>query len=352
MGASPTCSVVIPHLKGSRPLLACLQALHTTPDPPQILLVDNASHDGSVEQAVTAFPGIGVVTAPENLGYAGACNLGLGAATGSWCIFLNDDAVLAPGTLRRLVRRMEEDRDPATLILQPSLRSSGEPWRFDYAGAAGGLIDRWGYPFALGRLFDACEADEGQYAGEHALAWASGCCMIGATERFRSLGGFEDSFFAHFEEIDLCWRHRRMGGRIRSVPEGLVYHMGPSTLPAGARKTYLNFRNSLWTLRRNLPLARLTGVLFVRFLMDAAAALRFLFGGRAGEAFAVARGWVSGIAARPWGPVKPPPRESAPHDGAGTYGGSIVVARYLYGRRTATELRSRVEGWEEGTDAA
>ncbi len=345
MSRPPRCSVIIPHLRGTRPLLACLQALFDTETALQVVLVDNASTDGSVEAARAAFGEIEVVRAPENLGYAGACDLGLQRARSRWCVFLNDDAVAAPGTMQALVERLESDPRGSELILQPALRSSSDPGRFDYAGGAGGLLDRWGYPFALGRLFDEREQDSGQYLEPGPLAWASGCCMAGATSRFMGLGGFEEAYFAHFEEIDLCWRHRRMGGRIAPLPSAVIYHMGPSTLPEGGMKTRLNFRNSLWTLRRNLNPARLALVLAGRLVLDGAAALRWLLVGRPGQAAAVLRGWAGGLLRRPWRGVEPPPGERGPRPADGVYAGSAAAARWLRGARTASELLGRTGGW-------
>jgi GT2 family glycosyltransferase len=340
------CSVVIPHLQGEAPLLACLRALHEQPAAGgvEIVLVDNASSDGSVDRARTAWPGIRIVRSERNLGYAGGCNLGLEAARGRWTVFLNDDARMAPGALEVLLGDLE--RGSPDRLVQPTLRSAAAPERFDYAGGAGGLIDRWGYPFALGRLFHYLEQDEEQYRMRGPLAWASGCCLAGPTELFRRLGGFEESFFAHFEEIDLAWRHRRGGGRIEGVPEAVVFHLGPATLPEGARKTYLNFRNSLWTLRRNLAGARLAGVLAGRVLLDGAALGRLLLMGRLAEAAAVGQGWWHGLTRKPWGPVVPPRGRRTPSAEEGTYRGSVALAVWLGGVRRASQLLPRVRGWE------
>lgn len=341
---SPDCSVVIPHLQGSRHLLACLHSLVLSELDLEIILVDNASTDSSVEEAVAAFPGITVVMSEENLGYAGGANLGLQHAQARWCIFLNDDAIPAPGALQALVARLERSPPDNPPLLQPALRSSSDPRLFDYAGGAGGLIDRWGYTFALGRVFDHLEIDDGQYGDGGPIAWASGCCMAGATSKFRDLGGFEESFFAHFEEIDLCWRYRRLGGAVESVPEAIVYHMGPSTLPAGGRKMYLNFRNNLWTLKRNLPAARLIRVVIVRVVLDAAAMVRWLITGKPALAWAALRGWVAGLFRSPWGPVVPERGIQPATAERGTYRGSIVFASYLRGVRGAWQILDEVAG--------
>lgn len=346
MDTSVRCSVVIPHLKGEAPLRACLEALGG-PSPPgslEVVLVDNASRDGSVTKVTADFPGVRVVRSEVNRGYAGGCNLGLEHARGRWTVFLNDDALMAPGALELILEDLEGGAPDR--IVQPTLHQADRPGRFDYAGGAGGLIDRWGYPFALGRLFDHLEDDEGQYDEPGPLAWASGCCLAGPTGLFRRLGGFEESYFAHFEEIDLCWRHRRQGGRVEGVRGAVVRHLGPSTLPVGVRKTYLNFRNSLWTLRRNLPAGRRVLVLAVRMLLDGAAALRFALTGRGAEAWAVMRAWWAGLFTRPWGRVVPPPEVQAATAAEGTYRGSVAAAVWLRRARRAAELLPRVKGWE------
>jgi GT2 family glycosyltransferase len=332
-------------LRGTRPLLACLEALHASGAGHEVILVDNASADGSVDEACRAFPDVRVVRADRNLGYAGAANLGLEAARAPWCIILNDDAVLAPGSLESILADLNRSSDGAARLIQPTLRRSSDPERFDYAGGAGGLIDRWGYTFALGRLFDRLERDVGQYREAGPLAWASGCCLAGGTETMRALGGFEDGFFAHFEEIDLCWRHRRAGGAVAAAPQAVVYHMGPSTLPAGAQKTYLNFRNSLWMLRRNLSPPRRAWVLVVRLALDAAAALRWLLVGRATEAWAVVRGWRDGLFRRPWSGVVPHPSQRVAGSNRGTCSRSAALAAHLGRARSARDLLSRTDGW-------
>ena len=347
MTTNPECTVVIPHLVGSRPLLACLHSLCRTEANIEVLLVDNASIDDSVETALKFFPEITVVRSDCNLGYAGGANLGLENAGGRWCIFINDDAVPAPGAIDLIIKKLREAPADDLPLIQPALHRSSEPEKFDYAGGAGGLIDRWGIPFALGRLFDHVEVNSGQYMNAGPLAWGSGCCLAGPTDVFRRLGGFEESFFAHFEEIDLCWRFRRSGGRVVSAPEAVVYHMGPSTLPTGARKTYLNYRNNIWTLRRNLPFRKLMTVLITRFLLDAVAALRWLVTGRPGLSAAIVRGWWAGVFRRTWSSVQPARSIQSERGEWGTFGGNIAIAVYLKGIRRATQLVDRVKGWDQ-----
>ncbi len=343
--AAPMLSVVIPHLRGRDAFMSCLGALDRVRPEPEIVVVDNACEDGSVADAQAAFPALRVIRSEVNRGYAGGCNLGLEHVRGRWCVFLNDDAIVETGAIEALLERLEVHGPEEAPLLQPVLRSAAEPERFDYAGGAGGLIDRWGYPFALGRLFETCEIDTGQYAGTGPLAWASGCCLAGATAAFRSLGGFEESYFAHFEEIDLCWRLRRSGGRIESVPEAIVLHRGAATLPTGGRKTYLNFRNNIWTLRRNLPLSRLAVVLALRALLDTAAVVRWLLRGEVVTALAAVRGWWAGVLRRPWAVIVPPRSQQAPRTSEGVYRGCLPWAYWVRGVRSAAELLPRTRGW-------
>ena len=342
----PRCSIVIPHLVNPRPLLATLHALSRSALELEIVLVDNASTDGSVEAAADLIDNLRIVRSEVNLGYAGGANLGLTHASAPWCVFLNDDAVVAPGAIEAIVDALESSPADDLPLLQPILRSSGDPRRFDYAGGAGGLIDAWGYTFALGRLFETVEIDDGQYAAAGPLAWASGCCLAGPTERFRELGGFEERFFAHFEEIDLCWRHRLAGGVIRSVPGAIVYHMGPSTLPAGARKTFLNFRNNLWTVRRNYRGLRLLNTMFIRLVLDPLAAFRWLLLGHPRLAAATVRGVAAGLFARPGARRSRNGVDRVGRGEWGTYTGSIVVAGFMKRITSARSLAGRIAGWE------
>ena len=180
------------------------------------------------------------------------------------------------------------DQDKLLAACMPKIRSVEQPDFFEYAGAAGGYIDRYGYPFCRGRVFESIEMDYGQYDRKTEVFWASGACMMVRAPLFKLAGGFDEHFFAHFEEIDLCWRLKNRGYIIKVIPESRVYHFGGGTLPkSDARKTYLNFRNSLFVLYKNLPDDKLFGTIATRLLLDGISALRFLTKAEFGNFFAV-----------------------------------------------------------------
>jgi len=260
-------SVVIPHYAGSQ-LFECLEALFSDSDAPgEVLVVDDASTDGTSEVAKRRYPGIRLLINKTNLGFVGACNRGLAEAAGAYAVLLNDDALPQPDWLRPLLETME--RDPQIAACQPKILRAHNSAIFDYAGAAGGLLDRYGYPFALGRWFDVCEADTGQYDAPREIMWASGAAMMLRMSVYREIGGLEPVFQMHMEEIDWCWRARVAGYHIVSVPESRILHYGAATLKAESlRKMYLNHRNSLLLLVKNYELWTLARVLPVRLLLE------------------------------------------------------------------------------------
>ena len=231
-----------------------------------MLLVDNGSTDGSMEVA-GSFPGIRTIRSVVNLGYAGGCNLGLENAKGEYVLLLNDDALVTPPMVGRLVEAMKSDLGVAAC--QPKVLSIGNPGRFDYAGAAGGEMDRFGFPFCRGRIFDTVEVDGGQYDQGSEIVWASGACCLLRMSALREVGLLDADFFAHMEEIDLQWRLRNRGYRVMAVPQAIVYHEAGSTLGSDKpMKVYLNHRNSLAMLMKNHNPGELALVLPVRFLLD------------------------------------------------------------------------------------
>jgi len=222
-----------------------------------------------------------------NTGYAGGCNEGLKLAKSPYVVFLNDDTVVEPDWLGHLVEAAE--RDPADGALQPKILSLPERRKgrrvFDYAGAAGGLIDRLGYPFCLGRSFGGREKDRGQYDQPQEIFWASGVALFARREVVERLGGFEESFFMHMEEIDLCWRMQLLGYKVRSVPQSAVWHEGGASLREGSpQKVYYNHRNALLTLLRNRSAAPIIALLPPRLMLELAAIVFYLAGGKEGVA--------------------------------------------------------------------
>jgi len=269
-------------------LCACLDSLSRTEWPAlRVLVVDNGAEASDTAGIESSRPEVEIIRLASNMGYAGGCNEGLKRCASEYVVFLNDDTEVDPGWLAPLV--LEAERDPAVGALQPkilSLKARREGRRmFDYAGAAGGLLDRVGYPYCLGRTFSGTEEDRGQYDAQSELFWASGVALFARREALVRLGGFEGGFFMHMEEIDLCWRMRLHGLRVRSVPRSVVWHEGGASLQQGSpMKVYYNHRNALCMLLRNRGLAALWFLLPIRLMLEAAATLYYLAGGRDGRA--------------------------------------------------------------------
>jgi len=244
-----------------------------------IYVADNGSTDGSADWVAKNFPLIKLIRLDKNLGFAGGYNLVLHQIDAEYFILLNSDIEVTEGWTEPLIEFMEKNSDVASC--QPKIRSWYKKEDFEYAGAAGGYIDKYGYPFCRGRLFHSIEKDSGQYDTAEDVFWSSGACMIVRVEAWRRCRGFDADFFAHMEEIDLCWRFHLAGYRVCFIPEPVVYHIGGGALPYDSPfKTYLNFRNNLFLLYKNLPDKKLHYILFIRKLLDGIAAFIFLFSGK------------------------------------------------------------------------
>ena len=243
-----------------------------------IYVADNGSTDGSVEYLVANYTGIKVIELGANHGFAGGYNLAFEKIDATYYLLLNSDIEVTEGWLSPLVHNMDSNPDVASC--QPKIKSFTNRDHFEHAGAAGCFIDKYGYPFCRGRIFYNIEHDTGQYDTRTDVFWSSGACMIVRSEAWKKAGGFDPSFFAHMEEIDLCWRFSKLGYRISYIPESVIYHVGGGSLPyTSPYKTYLNFRNSLFLLYKNLPEDHLGKIMFIRMLLDGVAALMFLLKG-------------------------------------------------------------------------
>ncbi|NLA47873.1 MAG: glycosyltransferase family 2 protein [Bacteroidales bacterium] len=229
---------------------------------------------------------IGLIQLEKNHGFAGGYNLALSRITAKYFVLLNSDAEVTEGWLRPLTNYMDDNPDVAAC--QPKIKSYNNKDYFEYAGAAGGYIDKFGYTFCRGRIFEKVEKDEGQYDSKADIFWASGACMMVRSDAWKKCGGFDDDFFAHMEEVDLCWRFHLAGYRVACIPESVIYHAGGGTLPYDTeRKTYLNFRNNMFLLYKNLPGSKLKKIILLRKILDGIAAIMFLLKGRPSSFIAV-----------------------------------------------------------------
>ncbi|MCM1517990.1 MAG: glycosyltransferase family 2 protein [Pseudoflavonifractor sp.] len=252
------------------------QVIASTPDDiADIIVADNGSTDGSLTLLADKFPQVEVIAYKENYGYAGGYNKAIADTRRRYTVLLNSDAAPRDGWLRPLYDHMESH--PLTGAVQPKILSYSDPTMFEYAGASGGFIDRNGYPYCRGRLFDTVERDEGQYDSETRVFWATGACLMVRSELYLEIGGLDSDFFAHMEEIDLCWRILLAGYDIMAIPSSTVLHLGGGSLPASnPRKTYLNFRNNLLLLHKNLPDRTRRTTLIRRRLYDTIAWAKFV----------------------------------------------------------------------------
>ena len=239
-----------------------------------IYVVDNASTDDSVSFIQQQFPEVTLIHNNKNYGYAGGYNVALKQIKADVFCLINSDVEVTQGWLDPVMTLF--DSEPGTAVVQPKIRDYNNKTYFEYAGAAGGFIDQLGYPYCRGRIFNTIEEDLGQYDDHASIFWASGACLFIRSANFHSLGGFDESFFAHMEEIDLCWRIQNTGFKVKFCSDSLVYHVGGATLDhQDPKKTYLNFRNSLSILVKNAK-GNLIVILLPRLLMDGLAGLKFL----------------------------------------------------------------------------
>jgi GT2 family glycosyltransferase len=338
MPDAPRVSIIIVTWNGLHLLQRCLPSVLATAYPNlEVIVADNASTDGTAGWLQRTHPGVKVVCHPENWAFCRGNNAAVPDATGEFVLLLNNDIEVPPGWLWPLVHEMTAD--PTVAAVQPKLLQIDDRQRFEYAGAAGGHLDRLGYPFTRGRLFFTMESDAGQYDAPTDIFWATGAALLLRRSALDTVGLLDERFRLHMEEIDLCWRLHRAGYRVRVAPASEVYHIGGASLPQGSpEKVYYNFRNSLLLLYKHLPPSQWRRVFPERVLHDTAAVGRALALGKPAEAGAIVRAYAdahrmkSAFAAdRPMetDSVVPP-----------SYKRSIVWDYFMRGRRRFQELPS------------
>ena len=253
-----------------------------------VYVADNGSTDASVAMLRREFPSVHLILLEENHGFADGYNLALKQVEAEYVVLLNSDVEVTEHWLVPLAEYM--DAYPETAACQPKIRSWRNKGQFEYAGAAGGFIDRYGYPFCRGRIMGVVEEDKGQYDTVIPIFWATGAALFIRLADYREAGGLDGRFFAHMEEIDLCWRLRARGRQLACIPQSVVFHVGGATLKKeNPRKTFLNFRNNLVMLYKNLPQEDLASVMRVRAVLDDVAAFSFMLKGQLPNALAVFR---------------------------------------------------------------
>lgn len=342
MSAQPQVAIVILNYNGRNYLQKFLGSVITSSYAhKEIVVADNGSTDDSVDLIKTHFASVRLICLKENLGFAGGYNEALRQVKADYYVLLNSDVEVTPGWLEPLVDLMESD--PAMAACQPKLLSYEQRAFFEYAGASGGWIDSLGYPFMRGRIFDTCEKDLGQYDDTSPCFWASGACLFIRASCFHEVGGFDPFFFAHQEEIDLCWRLQLAGYRIFVQPASVVYHVGGGTLPPGSRKLFLNYRNNLIMIWKNMAAAELLWKLPLRFLMNGLSAMREILAGRPGSFFAILKAhlaFLSWLLLHQKKSVFPSTRVNMFF--TGWYPGSVVWDAFVRGRRIFSEIMGKV----------
>lgn len=274
-------SVVILNWNGEKLLQQFLPSIlkNTDTQLASIIVADNYSTDNSIGYISEHFPTIEIIRLPQNYGYAKGYNEALENIQSEYSVLLNSDVEVTPNWLEPIISAL--DNDSTIVAAQPLILSYRNKKYFEYAGAAGGFIDKYGYPFCRGRIFGKVEENTNQYNNPIDIFWATGACMVIKTKEFKAAGGFDPSFFAHMEEIDLCWRLNVRGKRIICIPQSTVYHVGAATLSTESpRKTFLNFRNNLLMLYKNLPEDQLKKVIRARKVLDYLAAIQLLVSGK------------------------------------------------------------------------
>lgn len=282
----PQIAIVILNWNGKKLLEQFLPSIVEYSTDASIYVADNASTDDSIDYIKNHYPSVKIISNDANYGYAMGYNVALKEVDEPYLALVNSDIEVTENWLLPIIELFDQKQDIA--IIQPKILDYKDKSKFEYAGAGGGYIDRFGFPFCRGRIFDTLETDLGQYNDTLPIFWASGACFFIRRNIFEQLQGFDVDFFAHQEEIDLCWRAKNHGYQVYYCGQSTVYHVGGATLDyQNPRKTYLNFRNSLFMLLKNLPRKNLFLMIFIRLCLDGVAGIKFLFQGNPKHCIAV-----------------------------------------------------------------
>ncbi len=336
---NPVAAIVILNFNGKHYLQKFLPAVLTSTYPnKKIVVADNGSVDGSVNMLKTDFPTIEIIQLDKNYGFAEGYNRALAQVQADYFILLNSDVEVVPGWIEPVLDLMESDANIAAC--QPKILAYNDKRLFEYAGACGGWLDAYGFAFSRGRVFDICEPDNGQYNDAQQVFWASGAAMFVRAEVYTRLGGLDPYFFAHMEEIDLCWRMQLAGYTVMCCPASIVYHIGGGTLPKGnARKVFLNFRNNLIMMCKNLPWYEKFWKLPFRIMLDIVFALKNLLAGQTAPCGAVFKAHFAVI---DWMLKKKiqgiTPRRKPLKSLHGVYNSSIVWQHFVRKKTTFSEI--------------
>lgn len=329
-------AVIILNWNGSKMLEKFLPSVtrYTTGDN-EVIIADNGSTDNSIEFLKRHYPSLRIIQLDKNYGFAEGYNRAIAQVVADYYVLLNDDVEVTENWIEPVLQLMESDSKIG--IAQPKLLMFDKRDTFEYAGAAGGYIDKYGYPFCRGRVFSTVEKDQGQYDDVCEIFWASGAAMFVKANVWKELGGLDGDFFAHMEEIDFCWRAKNQGYKVMYCPEATVFHVGGGTLPkTNPRKTYLNFRNNMALLYKNLPEETRIPIMRHRKVLDWIAAMKFLAGGNMGETKAVFQAHKD---FRRWKPTLVERRKKLnPHPVSCVYSRNILLTYYLKGKKTFSQF--------------
>lgn len=333
-------SVVILNFNGEDLLQQFLPSVvkHSHSEDVEVFVVDNCSTDNSL-QILEQYPEVKLIALPENYGFAKGYNVALQQIDAKYVVLLNSDVEVSENWLQPMIELLETNEEIAAC--QPKILSFKDSRYFEYAGACGGFIDRYGYPFCRGRLSKTTEKDCGQYDNSIPVFWASGACFCIRLSDFKQCGGFDERFFAHMEEIDLCWRLQLLGKQLFCCPQSVVKHVGAATLQNNSRKLYLNFRNNLLMLYKNLPLRQMKRVFAMRWFLDYLAMFQFLLKGEMSNAKAVFRARKDFSAMRKeYGAVRAFVQKNALDKSIKTiYPHSILLETYLWRKKSFNDLK-------------